>query len=151
MVKEHKKQDHCKLSLGFRAMCKVILLLSRSAVWKVDKVHYAQLHLALSHEICENKITQHLRLWHSSKSTCAGIYSSIYSQMPFLKGQKGFFFVSVDVFRCLFSLSDDESTNLAVIEGKSLQLKHSHNHFLSVVQRLCLPWFSLPFMWSCFR
>lgn len=38
--------------------------------------------------------------------------------MPFLKGQKGVFFVSVEVFRCLFSLSDDESTNLAVIEGK---------------------------------
>lgn len=37
----------------------------------------------------------------------------------FRKVKRGFFFfVSVDVFRCLFSLSDDESTNLAVIEGK---------------------------------
>lgn len=38
--------------------------------------------------------------------------------MPFPKGQKGICFVSVDVLRCLFSLGDDESTNLAVIEGK---------------------------------
>lgn len=56
---------------------------------------------------CEKKqITQHLRLWHSSKSTCAGFYSSIYSQMPFPKGLKEIFFfffrlcgcVSVSVF-----------------------------------------------------
>lgn len=46
-------------SAGFRGMCEVMLRLSRSAVWKGDKVHYAHLPLALSHEICENEITQH--------------------------------------------------------------------------------------------
>lgn len=89
--KVHKSWDHRVLSQDYRGMWEVRLPLSRSVVWKGDKVHYARLHLGLSHEIRENKITQHLRLWHSSKSTRAGIYSSIYSQVPFLKGQKGFF------------------------------------------------------------
>lgn len=65
--------------------------------------------LALSHEICENKITQHLRLSHSPRSPCAGFHSGIHSRMPFLRGLK----------TCLsvrFPLSADKGTSLAMIE-----------------------------------
>lgn len=157
-LKSTKATIAARIHRILKGMCEVILPLSRSAVWKGDKVHYAHLHLAPSSpEIWENKITQHLRLWHSTKSTCARIYSSIYSQMPFPKGQKGIFIfcpcgcVSVSVF----SQRWWESTNLAVIEGRVrvqlLQLKRLDGHFPSVVQRLCLPQFSLSFMSSCFR
>lgn len=45
--------------------------------------------------------------------------------MPFVKGQCVIVFASVDQFQFLFSPSDDESTNVAVIEGK----KPSDGHF----------------------
>lgn len=152
MVEEHK--DHCALSPDFRGMCEVILPLSRSAVWKGDKVHYAHLHLALSHEICENKITQHLGLWHSSKSTCAGIYSSIYSQMPFQKGQKGiFFFTTFCLCGCvsvsLYSQWWWEHTpryDRGQKQSSIFQLMRSDGHFLSVVQKFCLPQCGLSFI-----
>ena len=92
-LKSKKAKIAARIHQILKGMCEVILPLSRSAVWKGDKVHYAHLHLAPSSpEIWENKITPHLRLWHSTKSTCAHIYSSIYSQMPFPKGQKGIFY-----------------------------------------------------------
>lgn len=153
-VKKHKSQDHCPLLPDFGGMCEVILPLSRSAVWKGNKVHYAHLHLAVSHEICENKITQHLRLWHSSKNTCPGFYSSIYSQMPFPKGLKEtfylfFFFVSVDVFQCLFSPQWWWKHKPCCNRGRSrvyfFQLKRSDRHCgakgfcLSLAYHSCKP------------
>lgn len=106
-------------------------------------VHYAHLHLALCHEICTNKITQHLTLLHSSKSTYASINSSVNSQVPFLKGQKGNFFVCVTVSFSPQWWSEHKCCCDRGQNSSIFQLKHLDEHFLSVVQRLCLPQFSL--------
>lgn len=79
-----------------------------------------------------------LRLCHSSKSTCAGFYSSISSQTRFPKGLKEFFFfclcgsVSVSVF---FSVMMKAQTSLQQRSKKRLIFRLTDGH----CERSCLP------------
>lgn len=83
------------------------------------------------------------------KHLCGRLFKYLLSGAISEKVKRGFavFFVSADAFRCLFSLGDDESTNLAVIEGRTgfNFSDSSDRNCLSVAQRLCLPRFSLSF------
>ena len=149
MVKEHKSQDYCVLSQDFRGTCEVTLLLWRSLVWKSDKVHYADLCLTLSHEICENKITSQIVAFitrHLGRHLFKYFLSGSISKRS--KKDSFFFFLSLWLcFSFFFSLRDDESTKLAVIEGKAVQFFNWSTQTGSLsVRGMRLPQLSLSFM-----
>lgn len=75
------------------------------------------------------------------KHLCRHLFKYLLSDAISERSKGDFFFVSVDVFRCLFTLSDDESTNLAVIEGKmefNCSAKTFGRAFFSLWSRGCV-------------
>ena len=70
---------------------------------------------------------------HQKSSLCRHFIQMFYSQMPFPKGQKWYFVSRWMCPQVLFPLSGDESTHLAVIEGKN------RVQFFSSSSQTCFP------------